>query len=50
MNIQVVVMDSKDYIIEFKDFTLKQIIDLSLYVIDQVRNPGVTKIHVRKWL
>jgi hypothetical protein len=47
--IQVVVMDNKNYILEFKDFTLKQIIQLSNYVIHQVRNPEACKIDIIKW-
>lgn len=49
MKIQVVVMDNKDYILEFRDFNLKQIIQLSNYVIDMIRNSEVNKIHIRKW-
>jgi len=49
MRIQVVIMDSKDYILEYKDFNLKQIIQLSNYVIHNVRDPQATKIHIRKW-
>ena len=47
--IQVVVMDSKDYILEYRDFKYSEIEEMIEYVKFKTVSPSSTKIHIRKW-
>lgn len=47
--IQIVIMDAKDYILEYKDFKPPNYNDMLDYIREQVKNPNATKIHIRKW-
>jgi hypothetical protein len=47
--IQVVILDNKEYILEYKNFGYGEIEKLLEYVKFNVASPDSTKIHIRKW-
>lgn len=49
LKIQIVIMDSKDYIIEFMDFKPTDKNGILTYVWQHIINSSATKIHIRKW-
>lgn len=49
LTLQVVIMDSKDFIIEYKDFKPTDKVDILEYIWKQIHNPSGLKIHIRKW-
>ena len=42
-------MDGKDYILEYADFTPKELDKLNTYIISHINNPSAVKIHIKKW-
>lgn len=49
MTVQVVVMDEKSFILEFKDFDVKDTKEVFQYILTKLRDYEVDKIHIRKW-
>lgn len=49
LKIQIAVMDSKDYIIEYKDFKVTERDAMISFIWEHMGKPDSTKIQIRKW-
>ena len=49
LKIQITIMDSRDYILEYKNFKPTDQVDILEYVWKHTANLEATKIHIRKW-
>lgn len=49
MKIQIVILDERDMILEYKDFTQKDKAGIAEYIAAHLAQPQSVKIHIRKW-
>jgi hypothetical protein len=49
LNIQVVIYDSRDYILNFRDFNPKDKEAIDTFVWEWMKSPSAAKIEIKKW-